>query len=398
VPKQLSPINSTDLFTTTASWIPKLSCALLLTICSAMPCWATSAEIVGNPSVNGDKVTIRIKVKQKDGKPVMDLSEDSFNLLVDGKPVTFKSKDWKSAREATPPPVWVVFLLDYSGSMKGKDTKGTTKIVGAINAIRQFNEAAAKRSSTTKVSIVPFGEGATDCNRPVTPTEIGDFLPANDAKLGNELDNLQSGNPCASTNIYDPVTETVKFLTNPPKESSLQPVDGSEVQPRLVVVLLSDGYHNKPKEEADFERLMNFLRRQDSVSIHTLGYGLTQEELGRKYGLGRRARRSDVGEKKKVPEAEFVDQDKLTQIANTTGGIAEFSPDAKTVSEKLDVFLSSILGEYEISYTEPNPERGSKHDIKVEVKTATEVVNSEPKNYLISVFGRPVSWQKRLFM
>ena len=384
-----------------ASSIPKLSIAILLILAGVNPCLAKlqSAEIVGNPTVNKNRVTVRIKVKQTDGKPALDLEKDNFRLMVDGKPVDLKPKDWKSSKEATPPPAWIVFLLDYSGSMKGKDSKGTTKLEGAIGAIRAFIAATAQRSGDTKVVVVPFGEGSgaqAKCARPVTKDEINRFFPAGDAKVENQLNSLVEGNPCASTNIYDPVAETVNFFNNPQDDRFVE--REGEVRPRMSVILLSDGYQNKAGEEASFKSLISLLGRQESVVVHTIGYGLTPEELGKKYGLKRAAKRSDVG--KKVKEEEFVDSRRLREIAKVTGGVAEFSPDAKAVSEKLDVFLDAILGEYEISYLEPNPERGSKHRVVVEVGGASkgDNVESSAKDYSIGVFGRSLSSTHRLLM
>jgi hypothetical protein len=398
---QSIPKSFTGLSTIIDSWTRRLSLSILVVIIGASPCWAKlhSVEIVGNPSVNNDRVTLRVKAKQEDGRPVLDLKEGDFKVIVDDQPVKLKPKNWKSSKEAIPPPVWIVFLLDYSGSMKGLDTKGSTKLAGAVKAIEQFTQAALKRGGSTNVSIVPFGDGkAATCNKPVTATELDNFLPVGDAKIKNQLDNLLAGIPCAATNIYDPVTATVNFFNNP-QDVRFHPPEGSELVPRTTVVLLSDGYHNKPNESVDFERLIGFLEKNDSVVIHTLGYGQTPDELGRRYGLNRPARRSDVGlpsAGKKVPEEVFVDQEKLAKIASATGGIAEFSPDAKTVSEKLDLFLSAILGEYEIIYNEPNPERGSKRDVKVAINNNMTEAISLPKSYSISVFGRPVSLQKRL--
>jgi von Willebrand factor type A domain len=400
---QSIPKSFTGLSTTIDSWTRRLSLSVLVIITGASPCWAklNSVEIVGNPSVSNDRVTLRVKAKQEDGRPVLDLKEGDFKVIVDEQPIKLKPKNWKSSKEAIPPPVWIVFLLDYSGSMKGLDTKGSTKLAGAIKAIEQFTQAALKRGGSTNVSIVPFGDGkAAACNKAVTPTELNNFFPVGDAKIKNQLDNLLSGTPCAATNIYDPVTATVNFFNNP-QDIRFHPPEGTDVQPRTTIVLLSDGYHNKQNEAVDFERLIGFLGKNDSVVIHTLGYGQTPDELGRKYGLNRSARRSDVGLRsagKKVPEEEFVDQEKLAKIASVTGGIAEFSPDAKTVSEKLDLFLNAILGEYEITYNEPNPERGSKHDVKVAISNNMTEAISLPKNYSVSVFGRPVSLQKRLVM
>jgi von Willebrand factor type A domain len=390
--------NSTVLFTTIASSIPKLSIPILLSILWANPSLAKlqSAEIVGNPTVNKDRVTLRIKVKEEGGKPALKLQEDNFRLMVDGKPIQFKPKDWKSSKETTPPPVWIVFLLDYSGSMKAKDSKGTTKLEGAVSAIRAFIASSAKRSGDTKVVVVPFGEAKSEsCNRPVTKDEIDRFFPAGDAKVDNVLDALAKGKPCASTNIYDPVTETVKFFTNPNNTQFLE--KEGEARPRMSIILLSDGYHNKGGEEASFNQLISFLGKQESVVIHTLGYGLTPEQLAKKYGLNRPVTRSDIG--RPVKEDDFVDRDRLSKIAAATGGVAEFSPDAKAVAEKLDIFLDAILGEYEISYLEPNPERGSNHQVVVTAASnESDKIESPPKDYSIRSFGRSLPLNHRLMM
>ena len=395
-------VNSTVLSTIIASSIPRLSLPIFLSLLWVNPSLAKlgSAEIVGDPIVNNNKVTLRIKVKEHNGRPALDLQDENFRLIVDGQPVKFKPQDWKSSRETTPPPVWIVFLLDYSGSMNTKDSKGTSKLTGAIDAIRSFIFATAKRNGDTRVVVVPFGEGqgvAANCNRPVTNDEIDRFFPAGDFKIESQLKRLAAGKPCASTNIYDPITETVKFFTNP--EDGRFTVPEGEIKPRTSIILLSDGYQNKVGEPASFKRLISFLKKQESVIIHTLGYGLTPEELGRKYRLNRTAKRSDIGIGKPVKEEEFVDKEKLSQIAQVTSGVAEFSPDAQAVSEKLDIFLDAILGEYEISYLEPNPERGSKHQIKVIVTSDKDPkIESKPKDYNIGVFGRSLPRNHRLLM
>ena len=60
----------------------------------------------------------------------------------------------------------------------------------------------------------------------------------------------------------------------------------------------------------------------------------------------------------------------------------------------MKVFLNALLGEYEITYTQPNAERGSKHNVGV----AVESVPSESKSYTITVFGRSLPLQVRLLM
>lgn len=395
--------NSSDLSTTIASWTRRLSLSVLLVGCLCRPglSQVKTAEIVGSPTVNDDRVTARIKVTGDDQKPVMGLQDTDFSLSVDGKPVKFHNQDWKSAEETVPPPAWIIVLLDYSGSMREPDSRGTTKLTGAINAIRAFTTALAERGSDSRVAIVPFGEPGPGCaGNPVNNEELNKFLPAGDFKLSNYLDFLATQTPCAATNIYEPLSKAIRFLGNSADERFHVPEDSKRPQPRLAVIVLSDGYQNTPNEEQDFNTLIPLLQRNDQIIVHTLGYGLTPEQLGQKYGLNHPAQRADIGKGlHKVPEEEFVDEERLGEIAKVTGGIAEFSADAQTVTDKLKLFLNSLLGEYEITYTEPNAERGSKHDVSVVVKSSDRPeTKSEPKSYTIAVFGRSLPLYMRLLM
>ncbi|TAE59123.1 MAG: VWA domain-containing protein [Nostocales cyanobacterium] len=360
------------------------------------------AEIVGNPQVTKNKVTVRIKVKTKDDRPIMGLQDTDFKLTVDKKEITFKSQDWKSPEETTPPPAYILVLLDMSGSMNQRDSRGSKKITGAIRAIRKFTEISSERGGKTHISIVPFGETSSRCRQgyPINKNTLDNFLLASDFKLQNYLEYLDSLRPCASTNLYEPLTKAIRFLGNTNDTRFYLPEDSPEPKPRLSIILLSDGYHNKPNEARDFNTLKTLLQRNNNITVHTLGYGLTQAQLGNKYKLGRPATRADIGTgENKVPAEEFVEDDKLAEIAKITGGIGEFSPDAESVSESLQLFLNALLGEYEITYTEPNPERGSQHFVQVEVNSPDGTqVKSKPKSYRIGVFGWPLPLGIRLIM
>lgn len=394
--------NSSDLSTTIASWTRKLSLSVLLVGCLCSPSWGQvkTAEIVGKPSVQDDSVKLRIKVTDTNDRPVTELQKTDFSLVVDAEPVTLSQKDyWKSSQETTPPPTWIVVLLDYSGSMQQLDSRGTTKLEGAVKAIKQFTTAIAQRGPNTQVAIVPFGDPGSNCaGNPVNKENLDKFFPASDFKLINYLDFLASQSPCASTNLYEPLTQAVRFLGNQEDTRFYVPEDSQQPEPKLAVVLLSDGYHNKPNEKQDFDKLISLLKDNKRITVHTLGYGLTAQQLGQKYNLGHAASRKDIGissnEVPKVPEEEFVDEQRLKQIAKVTGGIGEFSPDAETVTEKLKVFLNALLGEYEITYIQPNAERGSKHQISVKVQS----VASKSQPYTITVFGRSLPLQARLLM
>lgn len=394
---------STDLSTTIVSWTRRLSLSALMVSCLSSPSWgqAQKAEIVGSPIVNEDRVTVRIKVTGEDERPVMDLTDTNFQTIVDDREVKFE--DWKSPEESTPSPAWIVVLLDLSGSMKQLDSRGTnTRLEGAIAAIRKFLDTSAERGGSTQVAIIPFGEPGPDCEGYPVDEEIinSKFFPAGDFKQQNHLDYLAAQNPCASTNIYEPLTQAIQLLGNEKDPRFYPPEDSNLPQPRLAVILLSDGFHTLSNEAKDFEALQRRLRQHDNIFVHTLGYGLTPEQLGQKYGLGRAATRSDLGEGKgKVPFEEFVDRDRLAAIAQATGGIAEFSADAQTIAETLQLFLNALLGEYEIAYTEPRAERGSKHKVRVVVDpTDSEAIESESKSYSIAVFGRSLPIRIRLAM
>ncbi len=402
--------NSTDLFTTIASLTRKLSLSALLAFSLGNPAWSQvkTAEIVGKPTLEEDRVTVRIKVKDANDKPVMGLQDTNFSLIVDHKPLEFRGKDWKSPDETIPPPAFIIVLLDYSGSMQQKDSQGTSKIEGAMKAIREFTTELGNRcpkNSTIEcpkpqVSIVPFGDAGPNCaGNPVNQDVLNKFFPAGDYKLNNYLDYLGNQKPCASTNIYEPLTKSIQFLAADDPRFSV-PEDSNLPQPRLSVVLLSDGYHNKPNEERDFNNLLTLLKRNEKITVHTLGYGFTPAQLGQKYGLGRPAKRSDIGKgDRKVPEEEFVDENRLAEIAKVTGGIAEFSPNSQAVAEKLKLFMNALLGEYQISYLQPDAERGSKHDVVAIVQSdRASKVQSESASYTIAVFGRSLPLNTRMMM
>ncbi|NET73939.1 MAG: VWA domain-containing protein, partial [Sphaerospermopsis sp. SIO1G2] len=150
------------------------------------------AEIVGNPEVRNNRVTVRIKVKNEDERPIMGLEDTDFQITVDNKEVIFKSQDWKSPEETTPPPAYILVLLDMSGSMNQRDSRGSKKITGAIRAIRKFTEITSERGGKTHISIVPFGEPSDKCDEgyPINNKSLDNFLLANDFKLQNYLDYL----------------------------------------------------------------------------------------------------------------------------------------------------------------------------------------------------------------
>lgn len=378
-----------DLSITIASWTRKLSWSLLLLgLAIASPSWSQQidrVEIVETPKVDRDRGTVklRLKVYGLNNRPIAGFQETDFQVMIDCPengdcPVLNESNliDWKNPQEAEPPESFTIVLLDLSGSMRYQDTGGTPKLSGALEAIKQFNQDLAKRSANNShIAIVPFGESGRGCspgqgNYPVTETELDNFLLAGDAKLNSYFDYLinQLDRLCASTNIYEPLSKAVRFLGNSEDPRFHPPENSNRPQPRLSILLLSDGYHNRPKEAEDFATLISLLKRHPKITVHTLGYGLTPEELGKKCGLGRPMTRDDLNRCSGAVKAEdFVDKQRLTEIAGETGGIAAFSGNAQNIAADLLEFLNALLGEYEIIYSHPQIDRAELHEVRVKV-------------------------------
>ncbi|WP_424097523.1 vWA domain-containing protein [Moorena producens] len=404
---------SIALSTTIVSWTRKLSWLLLCAGCFSYPSrvQAQEAKIV-NATVDDEKVKIRIQVKNEYDQPVTNLTYENFQVYVNNDPVPFKPKHWKNPTEAEQPSAWIIFLLDMSGSMKYPDQPGSSqsKLEGAIKAIREFINATADRSSDTQVAIVPFGEAGSkycqDGGYPVNEAKLNKFFPVEDSDVEDSdlqeyLRERASKTPCAATNIYEPLSRAVDFLSEErgdprfylKKDKFWQP---DPQQPRLSIILLSDGFHNQPNEEQDFERLKRLIKINDNIILHTLGYGLKPGELGDKYGLGREATRDDA-RTGRVPAEEFVDRDRLDEISRITGGICQISGNAQEVAKSLELFLDALLGEYEITYTDPNPIRAERHHVQVKVDSRhVSTGRSEPKAYRITSFGWSLSFPIRL--
>ncbi|MFM7559796.1 vWA domain-containing protein [Cylindrospermopsis raciborskii] len=219
-----------------------LSLFLMSSLISPTLAVIKKAEIVDSPTIKDDRVTIKIKVLGEESRPVMGLERNNFELKLDGKKFKFKPKDWKSPEETVPPPAWIIVLLDFSGSMNQTDSGGSKKITGAINAIGQFAKVSSERGGDTQISIVPFGEAGKNCPEyPVDKDTLDKFISASDFKLQNSLEYLSTLNPCGSTNLYQPLKKALQFLGNPEDPRFTLPENSSDPQPRLSIILLSDG-------------------------------------------------------------------------------------------------------------------------------------------------------------
>ncbi len=378
----------------------------------------TDIEILRH-SEQQDKVTLRLKVTETGNddqkRPLTTLKKEDFQLKINeiidntiGKLVAPSNSDesysdidfhFKNPTEAEQPPAYILVLLDMSGSMKCSTDltskticdntvpKGERKLDAAISALETFIADASKRKGNTNISIVPFGYGCA--YKPIDKLEeLDQFFNVNDAEVSSKLDQLKTYTPCDATNIYHSLEKSVQFLSNSTDERFYpvyeegHPQEGEplEPKPRLSVILLTDGfdtqYRSRNAQQQILKELTDTLKDNQQLTIHTLGYGLTRTQLRQKYGRAA------------IPETEFLDVaglEKISQVT-TSNGLSEISGDANEIAEKLKIFLDAILGEYEISYIHPQPERGREY----QVIASTNNVDSNPKEYRVTVFGRVV--------
>lgn len=427
--------NYSDLSTIIASWTRKVSFSLLIIVSYINPSFAQvkNVEIIeAIPERNEGKVTLRLKAYDQNNKPVMGLQKENFNLTVcppktdpkTGECQTLNPIDinWKIPQPEELPPAWVIVLLDFSGSMKRLDSSGEkTKLEGAIAAIRKFNQDLADKGENTRISIVPFGKGGKNCpGNQVTKKELDNFILAGNKKIEQSLKKLESqlDNLCAATDIYEPLRQAVQFFGNS-EDTRFNPRPNSNLsQPRRSIILLSDGYHsiygnreNEPELEAqDFEKLVFILKSYPNITVHTLGYGLTPQQLQQKYDLEQPPTIRDIsvrGGKKsnnseeltELAAEEFVDQKRLQQIAGVTNGIAEFSGNAEDISISLTEFLEALFDEYQINYIQPiNADRGSLHNVQVSLNLPDNSVDSEQKPYVFPWVSRSLPLLTRIII
>jgi hypothetical protein len=419
------------LSTTIVSWIRRLSLLVLFAGCLTYPnrVQAKPEAKILSTTVNEDQVKIRILVTNKQDLPATNLREEEFEVIVDKVKVE-KLENWRNLRENQRRDAWFIFLLDMSGSMKHRDKRNQVKLDGAIQAIQEFIDATDDLIKTTdnqginaqvNVSIVPFGEagdGCEDGGYKVDNNKLDDFFDVGmeKSKLESELKNLKKveiEELCAATNIYDPLTKAIRFFSEERGDPRFYPDKKTgQPSPRLSIILLSDGYHSTPnneqQEKREFDELLSVIKRNRNIVVHSLGYGLKPKELADKYRkenefYKEEATRDDLFYTRngkvdlppdKVPADEFLDRDRLDEIARKTGGICKISGNAQAVGNALIVFLDALLGGYEITYTDPNPIRAERHEVQVKVDSrhvSTEL--SEPKPYRITSFGWPLpSW------
>ena len=369
-------------------------------------------------------VKMRVKVSNKEGNFNPNLQESDFSVETINEfgqertiqPTVILPTD--TSVKTTPADV--IIMLDMSGSMKFRDSspgRRRIKFKGAIDAIDKFIDATNEKPNlTVRIGLAPFGKGGnqfTVSNKSLD----ANFYPSNSEKLKEKIEELANEKISASTNLYQPLETAVKYLRNSVELTSDNNNKTDNYQSKqLVVIVLSDGFHNHDREteEIQFERLKKILQPQDSqkpkVKVHTLGYGeslkkiydsskckikLTEPQLTEDKTIIQDKVIDQIIENCEHPRTSIdqliVDQPRLREIADSTGGIHQFPDNVEEVAQSLIKFLES-LREYELEYKQPDGDRATKYQAKVLVKGLT----SNAQDYRITNIGyEPLKFKTR---
>ena len=369
-------------------------------------------------------VKMRVKVSNKEGNFNPNLQESDFSVETINEfgqertiqPTVILPTD--TSVKTTPADV--IIMLDMSGSMKFRDSspgRRRIKFKGAIDAIDKFIDATNEKPNlTVRIGLAPFGKGGnqfTVSNKSLD----ANFYPSNSEKLKEKIEELANEKISASTNLYQPLETAVKYLRNSVELTSDNNNKTDNYQSKqLVVIVLSDGFHNHDREteEIQFERLKKILQPQDSqkpkVKVHTLGYGeslkkiydsskckikLTEPQLTEDKTIIQDKVIDQIIENCEHPRTSIdqliVDQPRLREIADSTGGIHQFPDNVEEVAQSLIKFLES-LQEYELEYKQPDADRATKYQAKVLVKGLT----SNAQDYRITNIGyEPLKFKTR---
>lgn len=369
------------------------------------PVMANTIDI-SRSSTESDRVTLRFRVFDHNNIPIQGLNRQDMQILSTdsrGKPVkpsTIKFDLIPPERQSQPDPAYVAILLDMSGSMQHNDSGGTKKLTGAIQAIEQFIEQAKNNKIPVKISLVPFGyKGGNQCAHlyEVTQQTIAQKSPFHDItndNLKTQLKELANIPVCASTNLHLPLQAAANYLKN--EFANITSNVNPETQPRLAIILLSDGYDSTKQEQ--IQKLTNFLQQSPPVTVHSLGYGeslsqlrdraqctilippndqLTADTVSKYCRLSQREIREFI-----------IDENLLKNIATATGGIYKLSANANEIAKSLTDFLTT-LREYQLIYKQPGADRATIHQTKIQINSPTRRINkltSNPQTIRISNF------------
>jgi hypothetical protein len=335
-------------------------CLLSLTLVWRPSVAAETLKIVKSYDENNTKhqveAVIEFKVLDENNKLKQELNKEDIELKSNGKLV----ENFRLIKpdEKKPDPNNIIILLDVTGSMNKLDQNNQIRGLAAIAAIRSFIKDIKEKEYPSKIALIPFAEGGKNCGGGYVPPPVNDdilskFYSSEAPELKKQLLELENSfnsknkRPCGSTNIRQPLGNAIKYLKN----NSPFLAKGSKEPSRLGIILVSDGFDPvlSLEEKSELNELEELIKDSPEITIHTLGYGYSQ---GTEY--------------------DNIDPEVLERLAQASGGIFLFSANSKEISNALDTFLVSLLGEYEIRYQPTSIKQYKKETVELTVGELSE--------------------------
>jgi hypothetical protein len=247
-------------------------------------------------------VSVRVRVNEAIGTPVLNLVERNFSLIVSGSAVSPVSVDTVSIDEAAS----IGLMIDWSDSLGSYRQDLIDGSALFINSLRDFDRAGLYRFA-----------------RDLDGNSI-EFIDTDSAGKSRLVDGLflsfvGAQNP---TVIRDSLVKVLDVLQN-------------EATSNRVVVLLTDGLRDRSTRTIDdvIERA-----NTDNVAVFTIAFG-------------------DFG----GPEAEW-----LERLAEQTGGRYFSSPDLNDLGGIYETILSLLSNQYVITFTNLAPKTTALLEVQVE--------------------------------
>ena len=335
-------------------------CLLNLTLTWQSSVAAETLKIVKSYDENNTKhqveAVIEFKVLDENNKLKQELNKEDIELKSNGKLV----ENFRLIKpdEKKPDPNNIIILLDVTGSMNKLDQNNQIRGLAAIAAIRSFIKDIKEKEYPSKIAFVPFAEDGENCGGGYLPPPVNDdilskFYSSEAPELKKQISELENSfnsknkRPCGSTDIRQPLGNAIKYLKN----NSPFLAKGSKEPSRLGIILVSDGFDPvlSLEEKSELNELEELIKDSPEITIHTLGYGSSQ-------GI----------------EYDGIDPEVLEKIAQASGGIFLFSANSKEISNALDTFLVSLLGEYEIRYQPTSIKQYKKETVELTVGELSE--------------------------
>jgi len=241
---------------------------IALLICLAVTFWWCSlaaAQSIGKVTLNyieastaadqrSNKVSVYVTVSDTDGKTISGLSQDAFNVIEDGRPVTDLSVS--RATDA----MSVILAIDTSGSMQAIGKSGRSSMEAVKSAAIEF---ISRMGASDRIALYTFNN---------EPQLRQDFSTNHQAAI----DAVQeiAAKPNAATCLYDTAYEAIKKAAEIPRG-------------RRAIILLTDGRDEKGKQACSRYTSNDVIDAATTktirVPIYTIGAGprVDERELGR---------------------------------------------------------------------------------------------------------------------